>query len=156
MDNRTHNANRLLSSNRFGDRARGSRHERGYGTAWEKTRKVIFARDCGLCQPCRRTGILHEANEVDHIVPKYEGGTDDHANLQAINAECHAAKTAAEAQRARGCALKPRPACDATGLPTDRSHPWWGGGENSTLSPPGPIPELRLQSGEMEGGGYGG
>jgi len=33
------------------------------------------------------------------VVPVWEGGTDDPSNLQAINRDCHRAKTVAEAAR---------------------------------------------------------
>jgi len=39
------------------------------------------------------------ATEVDHIIPKAKGGTDDMSNLQAINKECHKKKTAREQGR---------------------------------------------------------
>lgn len=72
-----------------------SRHARGYGSAWDKLRLRILARDCGLCQcrECKRLDRIRLATQVDHIVPKAKGGTDDESNLQAINAECHARKT---------------------------------------------------------------
>lgn len=38
------------------------------------------------------------ANEVDHIIPKFKGGTDDLSNLMAINSECHKRKTARESR----------------------------------------------------------
>ena len=87
---------------KFADRRRGSRHERGYGSDWERTRKRILMRDKGLCQPCLRVGRPRPARQVDHIVPKFEGGTDDDDNLQSICKECHDGKTAAEARRGRG------------------------------------------------------
>lgn len=80
-----------------------SRHERGYGTAWDKLRKLILARDKHLCQPCLRKGRIHSANQVDHIVPKAKGGTDDPDNLQAICKPCHVEKTLAD----EGKRLKP-------------------------------------------------
>ena len=83
------------------DVRRGNRHERGYGTAWDKTRERILRRDCGLCQPCKRRGLLTTALQVDHIVPKAAGGTDAWTNLQAICNECHNRKTATE-RRGRG------------------------------------------------------
>lgn len=94
----------------FADRRRGSRHERGYGTEWDKTRARIMARDCGLCQPCLPLGIVHEAHHVDHKVSKAEwqrkhgtlAGVDADSNLQAINRDCHKLKTQAEAAAARG------------------------------------------------------
>jgi len=44
-------------------------------------------------------GRLKPAKEVDHIKPKFEGGTDDPKNLQAICRDCHKAKTKAEGER---------------------------------------------------------
>jgi len=75
---------------------------RGYGWAWQQARKRVLERDCGLCQPCLLLGRVTQAQAVDHIVPKFEGGGDDELNLQAICDDCHTAKTAAEAKRARG------------------------------------------------------
>lgn len=67
---------------------------RGYGYAWQKARERVLARDYGLCQPCVRENRATVATEVDHIVPKSQGGTDDDSNLQAICSACHKAKTA--------------------------------------------------------------
>lgn len=93
----------------FADARRGSRHERGYGSAWDKKRERILKRDAGLCQPCLAQGIVHEGTHVDHTISKAEwrrvhgslDGCDDDSNLQTINAECHKAKTQAEAAAAR-------------------------------------------------------
>jgi 5-methylcytosine-specific restriction protein A len=87
---------------RFADRRRGSRHERGYGNAWDRLRERILTRDGGLCQPCQRADRVTAATEVDHVVNKADGGTDDDTNLQAICRDCHRAKTAEEARRGRG------------------------------------------------------
>lgn len=96
----------------FADSRRGSRHERGYGSAWDKLRARILQRDAGICQPCLAQGRVHDATHVDHKVSKGEwrrihgslAGVDDESNLQAINVDCHKAKTAREAQAARGAA----------------------------------------------------
>lgn len=93
----------------------GSRHERGYGTAWTKLRLSILARDNHLCQPCLREGRLTPARTVDHIKPKAEGGTDEPENLRAICHEHHAAKTTQEGHDARG--HRRRPQFDANGWP---------------------------------------
>ena len=72
---------------------------------WERIRQRIMLRDKGLCQclQCRDAGRTTLATEVDHIVPLWQGGSDDEANLQAINRECHKRKSAIEAaQRYRG------------------------------------------------------
>jgi 5-methylcytosine-specific restriction endonuclease McrA len=86
------------STTRFGDKARGSRHERGYGSEWDKARERVMRRDHGLCQPSLRHGLVVAAKAVDHIVPRARGGTDADANLQAISDEPHKAKTAAESR----------------------------------------------------------
>ncbi|ARR52145.1 hypothetical protein HY78_01055 [Rhizorhabdus wittichii DC-6] len=82
--------------------SRASRHDRGYGAAWDRARKRILERDKHLCQPCLTRGIVRSAPEVDHVTPKAEGGTNDDNNLQAICRDCHRQKTAEESARAQG------------------------------------------------------
>lgn len=81
-----------------------SRHERGYGSIWTKTRERILKRDCGLCQPCLKAGYTHMGSEVDHIVSKAEGQRlgwaqdriECDANLQTICQSAHVQKTCIE------------------------------------------------------------
>lgn len=80
----------------FGDLRRGSRHQRGYGSQWVKTRERIMKRDAGVCQLHLQQGIVHAGHEVDHRVPKAQGGTDEDSNLWCICREAHQAKTARE------------------------------------------------------------
>ena len=94
-----------------------SRHERGYGSAWVKTRDRIMVRDKHLCQPCLRKGRPTPATAVDHIKPKAKGGIDDEDNLEATCAPCHAAKTTAEAAEAQGRSIRPRTTFDKQGNP---------------------------------------
>jgi len=96
---------------------RGTRHERGYGSAWDKLRKEIIARDMGLCQPCLKAGNVTPFQAVDHIKPKSSGGTDDQDNLQCICNDCHDAKTTAEGALAQG--RTPRRAIGADGWPVE-------------------------------------
>ncbi len=86
----------------FADPRRGSRHDRGYGYKWDKQRERILERDNGLCQVCLKRGVLTAAKQVDHVVPKAEGGSDLDENLQSICDNCHKAKTASESRRGRG------------------------------------------------------
>lgn len=85
------------------DHRRGSRQQRGYGAEWDRLRLLILKRDRYLCQcdECKRTGRVLPATEVDHRIPKAEGGSDDPGNLAAINKDCHKRKTAQESARAR-------------------------------------------------------
>lgn len=96
-----------VAAGSFADRTRGSRHDRGYGTNWDKLRATIVARDCGLCQQCQRNGVVNPVGDkpysayVDHITPKAEGGTDAESNLETLCRACHTAKTDQEKNRLR-------------------------------------------------------
>jgi 5-methylcytosine-specific restriction protein A len=92
-----------------------SRHERGYGTAWEKLRKVVLQRDRHLCQPCLEAKRFTPANQVDHILAKANGGTDDPANLRAICSPCHTKKTLAD----QGKQSRKRRTIDLSGWPIE-------------------------------------
>jgi len=91
-----------------------SRHKRGYGTQWEKTRVHVLSRDMYQCQVCLKANRLTPATQVDHIIPKSKDGTDDHTNLQSICDDCHKAKTLEE----QGKTL--RPSIDIDGYPIER------------------------------------
>jgi 5-methylcytosine-specific restriction protein A len=80
----------------------GNRHQRGYGSQWEKLRLIILRRDKGLCQECIRKGIAKAGSHVDHIKPKAQGGTDYHSNLEVLCISHHQAKTATERQGGAG------------------------------------------------------
>lgn len=86
----------MLKNQRAAWADRGSRHDRGYGSAWIKLRAIIMARDMHLCQPCLAKGRPTPATQVDHITPKARGGTDDPSNLRAICDECHTVKTVSD------------------------------------------------------------
>ncbi|MDF0628268.1 MULTISPECIES: HNH endonuclease [Acinetobacter] len=72
----------------------GSTTERGYGHAWRKLRALILERDDYLCLICKANGHVTEATDVDHIIPREHGGTDDPSNLQSLCSPCHKEKTA--------------------------------------------------------------
>ncbi|AQQ67478.1 HNH endonuclease [Microbulbifer agarilyticus] len=80
---------------------RGSAHQRGYGARWKRIRDRVMLRDRHLCQPCERENRITPAKAVDHIIPKFEGGTDADSNLEAICDPCHRKKTQQESIRAR-------------------------------------------------------
>lgn len=80
-------------------------HEQGYGAAWVKLRAVVVRRDKGLCQQCMSDGRITPGADVDHIIPKSQGGTDDLDNLQLLCRKHHRTKTAAESQGGRSGSL---------------------------------------------------
>ncbi len=73
------------------EKGRPSAHARGYGAKWQKLRRYILALD-PICRTCMRVA----ASEVDHIIRKADGGTDDTENLQGLCKECHKVKTLRE------------------------------------------------------------
>jgi len=80
-------------SDRLYDSTRGSARERGYTRQWEKLRRVVlneepFCRQCGA-----------RADDVDHIIPLGQGGTNARENLQPLCRSCHNVKTRAERER---------------------------------------------------------
>lgn len=61
----------------------------------------IFARQEGRCAgPCGRKIGVADKPEVDHIVSRACGGTDDESNLQVLCAGCHALKSKGDASTA--------------------------------------------------------
>ncbi len=77
--------------------------ERKRGSAGVRDRERIRARDCGLCQECKRRGKTTLGAAVDHIIALWKGGSDEDDNKELLCIPCHDAKTAREAaERARG------------------------------------------------------
>jgi 5-methylcytosine-specific restriction protein A len=136
----------------FADERRGSRHKRGYGSAWDKKREGILIRDEGTCQVHLQQGLIHRGTHVDHKVNKAEwrrlhgslAGCDDDSNLWCVCVDWHRSKTAREG--AQGAGLLPRQ------LPP-------GGHENSGAPTEGtglPAAFLRAQVLGVGGGDLGG
>lgn len=80
---------------------KGSGASRGYGYAWGRLKEKILRRDGYLCQISLEKGRVVAATEVDHIVPKSKGGTDDPENLRAVSKHEHDLKTKREAKEGR-------------------------------------------------------
>ena len=76
--------------------------ERGYGGKWQALRQVVIRRDKGLCVMCRAGGIVRAGKDVDHVIPRAQGGTDDPDNLQLLCRDHHRSKTASESQAGGG------------------------------------------------------
>lgn len=77
------------------EQQRGTRQQRGYGAAWQRTRGRVL-REAPWCSKCAEGDIVTPATEVDHITPKVDGGTDDRSNLAGLCRSCHSRKTATE------------------------------------------------------------
>ena len=72
--------------------------------AYRAMKRMVAKRSGGWCEcaACRRSGTPLPAQEFDHILPLWEGGTNDLGNWQHLNGDCHKAKTAAETRRRMG------------------------------------------------------
>lgn len=67
----------------------------GYGYRWRKLRDAFIARHPICADPFELHGDqIVPATQVDHIIPRKRGGTDEEPNLQALCAHCHSTKTA--------------------------------------------------------------
>lgn len=64
--------------------------EQGYDLAWQKKR-AAFLKHYPYCVECGAP-----ATDVDHVIPKRNGGPDDDDNLQPLCHACHSRKTARE------------------------------------------------------------
>lgn len=79
------------------ERSRPNAHQRGYcSKAWSQTRKAVLVRDNYQCRSCGRVCSGKREAQVDHVIPKDQGGSDLPDNLQTLCISCHARKTLAE------------------------------------------------------------
>jgi 5-methylcytosine-specific restriction protein A len=72
------------------------------GLKWHNLRCQVLREEPTCCK-CPAPSTI-----CDHIVPLFEGGTDDRTNLQGMCNTCHNEKTAAESARSQG-KREPRP-----------------------------------------------
>lgn len=63
---------------------------------WLKRAKYVIELVDPICRECQRAA----SQEVDHITPRADGGSDDVENLQGLCKPCHSAKTMRELHRA--------------------------------------------------------
>jgi 5-methylcytosine-specific restriction enzyme A len=66
------------------------------GRKLQTLRERIFQRQNHLCLECLKQNRLRQCEELDHITPLCQGGTDDESNLAGLCHDCHQAKTQAQ------------------------------------------------------------
>jgi 5-methylcytosine-specific restriction endonuclease McrA len=82
--------------------AKAGATERVRGRAWMTQRQRVALAHNYQCAGCGRVWLSYR-DQIDHIVPLEQGGSNDDSNLQPLCSECHETKTTREAQqRARG------------------------------------------------------
>lgn len=72
------------------------------GRRWMELR-ASWLRLHPLCCDCEAQGVTRVADEVDHVIPLWQGGADDEGNYASRCQEHHKVKTAREAKE-RGAA----------------------------------------------------
>lgn len=68
------------------DRERGDRHQRGYGTAWNRLRELVLKRGRHLCQchECKQTGRMMEGRTPAQM---FDAGKTQQPDPQDVFAE---------------------------------------------------------------------
>lgn len=61
--------------------------------------KNLYNRQRGKCSSCGRKFTLEDRMEVDHIIPRSQGGYDRYDNLQLLHRQCHVEKTRKDLSR---------------------------------------------------------
>lgn len=99
---------------------------------WRDLRRAVIRRAQGICEAagCRAPGRI-----VDHIVARRAGGPDALGNLRLLCPMHDNQQKENERGDRRGSGFKPNAACDASGLPVDRNHPFYGGGGSNNTNP---------------------
>lgn len=69
-----------------------------YDSQWRKLRHRRITEE-PLCRHCSIAGYITPAAQVDHIIPRADGGKDEWENTQSLCLPCHQAKTAQEQRR---------------------------------------------------------
>ena len=61
---------------------------RHYGKQWRKVRS-IYIKAHPYCEECYKNGVMVPAEQVHHVKPLSEGGTNDFENLMSLCKSCH-------------------------------------------------------------------
>ncbi len=80
-----------LQRRHYASHPRGSSSQQGYGAAWRRVRAVVLQRD-PICRD--EAGCNQRSTDVDHIVARKHGGSDDASNLRGLCHRHHSRKTA--------------------------------------------------------------
>lgn len=87
------------------DQTRGTAAQRGYDATWQRLRVMFLSRHPLCCDPFgvhQRVGAVVPATDVDHILPKAQGGANSYDNLQSLCHSCHSRKTVMQTNFGRG------------------------------------------------------
>lgn len=63
-------------------------HDKKYGNNWRKVRG-LYVKQHPLCEKCLKEGKITAVNEVHHIKPLSQGGSNKFSNLMSLCQSCH-------------------------------------------------------------------
>jgi len=89
----------------------GTTTQRGYGAEWRRrpSRKLLRHPPCEWRRAADASPCGRPAADVDHIVPKVQGGSDDAVDQQSLCAVHRRVKTATLDRRLGTYGIQPRP-----------------------------------------------
>lgn len=88
----------MQEAKRYEKYGRDPAAKKRYGRAWKRIRdRYINAHP--LCEQCKKNGTLTLAEEVHHIKPLSQGGSNADDNLISLCKSCHSKITAREGRR---------------------------------------------------------
>ena len=88
-DGRFCEEHRLQEQKNYNRYQRDPETARRYGNHWQRIRNA-YARRHPLCEDCLAEGRTTPMEQVHHVKPLREGGTNDWENLRSLCAACHA------------------------------------------------------------------
>lgn len=80
---------RKLMVQRYEQQGRDPQHSKRYGQNWQRIR-AAYVHSHPLCERCMAQGRYVQVEEVHHIVPLKDGGTNEWSNLMSLCRKCHA------------------------------------------------------------------
>jgi 5-methylcytosine-specific restriction protein A len=78
-----------IVNNNYNRYERDRETSKRYNRAWKRIRDAYVAAH-PLCEECLKQGRVVPVDQVHHIVPLREGGTNDFSNLVSLCSACHA------------------------------------------------------------------
>jgi 5-methylcytosine-specific restriction protein A len=97
-DDRYCEQHQSLVNKQYNKYQRDPESNKRYGRSWKRIRDR-YIKTHPLCEECQRQGRLTPAEEVHHIIPLANGGSNNKENLMSLCKSCHSRITAQSGDR---------------------------------------------------------
>lgn len=97
-DDRYCEQHQSLVNKQYNKYQRNPESNKRYGRSWKRIRDR-YIKTYPLCEECQRQGRLTPAEEVHHIIPLANGGSNNKENLMSLCKSCHSRITAQSGDR---------------------------------------------------------